>query len=99
VRVASTYPGGAPTRLSINHFQSARAIDCSVCFESPKDSPFELGRRRTIAAWATSHQSSPQVLFDAGLCRSERLDRTNETPTNTSSAQLRPRNYQTERPR
>jgi hypothetical protein len=29
-RVASTYPGGISPRLSINHFQSALACDCSV---------------------------------------------------------------------
>jgi hypothetical protein len=90
------------SKLDNDRVQRARAIDlplrkrliecrvathCSDCFESPKDSPFEFGRKRSIAAWPTSHQSSAQALFDASLCRSERLDRTNETLTNTSSAQ------------
>ncbi len=49
--VASSYSDGNPTRLSSNHFQSARASFCSRCFMEPSNSAWSIA----------SGQSKPQL--------------------------------------
>ena len=55
--LAKSYPGGSPTRLSSNHFQSARSSDCSAC----------------IALTHPEHRHPTLCLFRAALVESELL--------------------------